>query len=173
MVWKEEAIERPGGGKRIILLAVGLVSLLLIAGLLYLRSRPGAPRGGGAAQQPRLENATRAGAPDFEKYQKLIVMDEPDALESGTALGGKRMDLRTTVRNFTGRTLGGLEVHGVMVDLDGKTVKERTVIVVPNRQPELENNKTIDVNVALENFTEEQWQARANYRMEVTGFSFK
>jgi hypothetical protein len=81
------------------------------------------------------------------------------------------MTLRATVRNFTGRTLNGLEVHAAVVDLTGKPVKERNVIVIPSRQPELDNNQTMKVQVLLEGINKND--TRANIKMEVTGFSFK
>ena len=77
-----------------------------------------------------------------------------------------------TVRNFTGRTISGLEIKGSVVDHDGKTVKENTVIVIPIKQvPELEPNKTMHASVLLEGFTDSD--DRANIKMEVTGFTLR
>jgi hypothetical protein len=81
------------------------------------------------------------------------------------------MSLQTTVLNLTGKTLNGLEIHAAVVDYEGKPVKERTVVVVPTRQPELAPNKTMQVNVALDGMSDTD--ARANIKMEVTGFKFK
>ena len=47
------------------------------------------------------------------------------------------MNLQTTVRNFTGRTVNGLEVKAAVVDGEGKPVKQRTVVVIPTKQAEL------------------------------------
>jgi len=82
------------------------------------------------------------------------------------------MTLSTTVRNFTGRTITGLEIKGSVVDHDGKTVKENTVIVIPIKQvPELEPNKTMHASVLLEGFTDSD--DRANIKMEITGFTLR
>jgi hypothetical protein len=43
--------------------------------------------------------------------------------------------------------------------------------VVPTRQPELAPNKTMQVNVLLDGMSDAD--ARANIKMEVTGFKFK
>jgi hypothetical protein len=75
------------------------------------------------------------------------------------------------VRNFTGRTITGLEVRAAVVDHDGKPVKERTVVVIPGRQADLEPNKTMKVSVMLEGFTDND--DRANIKMEVVGFKLK
>jgi hypothetical protein len=81
------------------------------------------------------------------------------------------MSLQTTVRNLTGKTLNGLEVRAAVVDYQGQPVKQRTVVVVPTRQAELAPNKTIQVAVMLEGMSDTD--ARANIKMEVTGFKFK
>jgi hypothetical protein len=81
------------------------------------------------------------------------------------------MTLFGTVRNFTGRTLNGLEIRVSVVDLDGKPVKERTLMVIPNQKPELDNNQTMKAQALLEGISKNA--TRANIRMEVTGFSFK
>ena len=125
----------------------------------------------GGTQQPSAPQLTRAGAADFEKYRDLIKIDEVDATESARPIGDIVMTLFGTVRNFTGRTINGLEIRAAVVDLEGKPVKERTLIVIPTQQAELENNQTAKVRALLEGFSKND--TRANIKMEVTGFSFK
>jgi hypothetical protein len=105
---------------------------------------------------------------------KLIGVDEPEADEGSRVVGDIVMTLRTTVRNFTGRIISGLEMRAAVVDLEGKPIKERYVIVVPNSAKsvtELENNKTLPVSVTIEGFSKSD--IRANIQMEVTGIKFK
>jgi hypothetical protein len=121
---------------------------------------------------PTLAGATRAGAPDFEKYSKLIVLDEKEADEARRALGDIVMTLHTTVRNFTGHTITGLEIYGAVVDHDGKPVKEITLVVIPQLDhPELDPNKTMKASLMMEGFTDSD--DRANFKMEVTGFKLR
>ncbi len=152
---------------RTLVIVVAVVAAILIGGFFYLLLRktmaPTAP--------PTLAGAIRPGSPDWEKYSKLIATDAPEADEAKRALGDTVMTLHTTVRNFTGRTITGLEVRAAVVDHDGKPVKERTVVVIPGRQSDLEPNKTMKVSVMLEGFTESD--DRANIRMEVVGFKLK
>lgn len=156
------------GSHRVIIIAVAVVAAVLIGGVFYLLMR----RAMRQTPPTQLENAIRAGAPDFEKYQKLIALDKPEADESPRALGDIVMTLHTTARNFTGRTITGLEVSGAVVNHDGKPIKERRVIVIPMAdRDELEPNKTMFVGVRLEGFTDSD--DRANIKMEVTGFRFK
>lgn len=146
----------------------GVCGLVVIFCLLAISL---AACGGGGGEQASAPQLTRAGSPDFEKYQQLIKVDNLEADEAARPIGDIVMTLRATVRNFTGRTLNGLEVHAAVVDLDGKPVKERNVILIPARQPELENNKTMPAQVLLEGISKNA--TRANIKMEVTGFSFK
>lgn len=126
---------------------------------------------GGGTQQSNLPQLIRAGSADYEKFQPLIKIDDVEATESVRAVGDIVMTLFGTVRNFTGRTLNGLEIRVAVVDLDGKPVKERTLIVIPNQKPELDNNQTMKAQALLEGISKNA--TRANIRMEVTGFSFK
>jgi hypothetical protein len=153
---------------RAIIIAVALVAAVLIGGVFYVLMRKSMR----VPPPPALDNAVRAGSPDFEKYKKLIPLDDPEADESPRALGDIVMTLRTTVRNFTGRTITGLEVHAAVVDHQNQPVKERTVVVLPNSElGALEPNKTMFVGVRLEGMTDSD--DRANIKMEVVGFRFK
>lgn len=154
--------------RRTLIIFVAAFAAAFIAGFFYLLLRsttaPIAP--------PTLAGAIRAGSADFEKYGKLIVLDEQEADEARRALGDIVMTLHTTVRNFTGRTITGLEVRGAVVDHDGKPVREIIVVVIPQRaRPELDPNKTMKASVLLEGFTDND--DRANYKMEVTGFTLR
>ncbi len=153
---------------RAIIIAVAVVAAVLIGGVFYVLMRKS------MRDTPplSLDNAVRAGSPDFDKYKKLIPLDDPEADESPRALGDIVMTLHTTARNFTGRTIAGLEVHAAVVDHQNQPVKERTVVVLPNSERgELEPNKTMFVGVRLEGMTDSD--DRANIKMEVTGFRFK
>ncbi|HYY58652.1 MAG TPA: hypothetical protein VE842_15065 [Pyrinomonadaceae bacterium] len=158
--------------RRTILLVFGILSAVLIAGLLYWMTRPG-PSGGAGGPQ-RLEGALRPGSPEFEQYKSKIVLDKPEATEATRPIGDIVMTLSTTVRNFTGRTISGLEIYAAVVDSQGKPVKERIMIAVPSRrtgQVELDPNRTIEVPVMLEGMSKED--DRANIVMDVAAFKFK
>lgn len=149
---------------RVLIIAVAAIAAIFIGGFFYFLLRrtvaPGPPT--------TLQGAVRPGSPDWDKYAKLIVRDDPEADESKRALGDTVMWLHTTVRNFTGKTITGLEMRGSVVDSDGKPVKERTVVVIPGRQPELDPLKTMRVSITIDGFSDSD--NRANIKMEVTGF---
>ena len=158
--------------RRKIFIITAIASALLIALLVFWATRS---RSDGAGQQPQLAGALRAGTPEFAQARERIVVDfnaDDDAFESTRAVGDIVMTMRPKVRNFTGRTLNGLELQATVVDLDNNPVRQRTVIAVPTeRQPELEQNKVMEVPIMIEGFKTED--VRANIRIEVTGVKFK
>ncbi|HEX8635508.1 MAG TPA: hypothetical protein VF703_15285 [Pyrinomonadaceae bacterium] len=157
--------------RRKIFIITAIASALLIALLVFWATRPGSS---GAGQQPQLAGALRAGAPEFAQVRELLIVDfNPDdhALVSTRAIGDEVINMTPKVRNFTGRTLNGLELQATVVDLAGNPIQQRTVIVIPNRQPELENNKVLEVPIRMEGFKKDD--GRANIRVEVTGVKFK
>jgi hypothetical protein len=156
------------GSNRTLIIIVAVAAAVVIALFFYVLMRAGSGRGEG---EPTLQGAIRSGSPEFDKNKPNIVLDEPEAFEAKRALGDLTMTLRTTVRNLTGKTITGLEVYGAVVDYEGKPIKQRTVVVVPARQPELAPNKTMIVQMMLEGMSEAD--ARSNVKMEVTGFKFK
>jgi hypothetical protein len=167
MATPERQLPDSDDSRRTIIIVVAVVAAIGIAALFYLLMRAS----GGGAVEPTLEGAIRAGSPEFEQYASKIVVDRPEAYESKRALGDIIMNLQTIVHNFSGRTLSGLEIKGVVVDHQGKPVNQRAVVVIPTRQPELENNRSMAVRIMLEGMTDKD--DRANIQMEVTGFKFK
>ena len=154
--------------RRTIFIVVGVVTALLVAGLIYFLAQPHSS----VSEPLRLEGATRPGSPEFEQIRERVAVDGLEAFESARPLGDIVMELRATVRNFTGRTINGLELRGAVVDPEGNPVKERTVIVIPTkRQPELEPNRTMQARMVLEQISKDA--VRANIKMEVAGVRFK
>ncbi|HYX28769.1 MAG TPA: hypothetical protein VE863_09385 [Pyrinomonadaceae bacterium] len=164
------AVERTQADEKsrtVIIIVVAVIAAVLIGGFFYLLMRKSA-----APNPPAtLQSAIRAGSTDWDKYSKLIALDDPEADESKRALGDTVMTLFTTVRNFTGRTITGLEMRAAVVDHAGKPVKQRTVVMIPGRQAELDPNKTMRASILIDGFTDED--DRANIKMEVTGFTLR
>ena len=167
MATPERQIPDSDDSRRTIIIVVAVVAAVGIAALFYLLMRAS----GGGTVDPKLEGAIRAGSPEFQQFASKIVLDKPEAYESKRALGDIVMNLQTIVHNFSGRTLSGLEIKGIVVDHQGKPVNQRAVVVIPTRQPELENNRSMSVQVMLEGMTDKD--DRANIQMEVSGFKFK
>lgn len=168
MASSETQFPEPDDSRRKVIIVVAIIAAIAIATLFYLLMRAS----GGGTIEPTLEGAIRPGSPEFAQYAPKIVLDRPEAEQSKQALGGIVMNLQTGVHNFTGRTLSGLEIKGMVVDHQGNPVKERTVVVIPTRQQtELENNRGMLAWVRLEGMSDKD--DRADIKVEVTGFKFK
>ena len=167
MVTPERQISDPDDSRRTVIIVVAVIAAIAFATLFYFLMRAS----GGGTIEPSLEGAIRAGSPEFAQNQPKIVLDKPEAYESKRALGDIVMNLHTIVHNFTGRTLSGLEIKGMVVDHQGKPVNQKVIVVIPTRQAELENNRSMAVRVMLEGMTDKD--DRANVQMEVTAFKFK
>jgi len=158
--------------RRKIFIITAIASALLIAALVFWATR--SPSSGGAGQQPRLAGAIRADSPEFAQIRERLVVDfNPDdhAFESTRAIGDIVINIIPKVRNFTGRTINGLELQATVIDLGGNPLQQRTVIAIPARESELEPNKVMEVPIRMEGFQKDQ--TRANIKVEVTGVTFK
>jgi hypothetical protein len=121
-----------------------------------------------ALQQQQLEGAVREGTPEFEVLTKKIVIqtDENNTMQSPTGMGTITMFIAGKIRNFTGKTLTGLEIRVTVVDQLEKPVKDKTLIVVPNQLEKFETNQTMPVKVMIEGFSKDD--DRAMIRWKVT-----
>ena len=163
--------------RRTLIIVVAVIAAVLIGGFFYMLLRGTM----GGSQTTQLQDAVRPGSPEWDQHVKRIVLDDPAdcpeegarycATESKRALGDTIMTLTATIRNFTGRTIVGLEVRGSVVDHDGKPVKEHTIVVIPTRQAELDPNKTMKTSVTIDGLTDTD--DRADVRMEVTAFKLR
>jgi hypothetical protein len=163
----ERQLPEKDDSRRKVIIVVAVIAALAIGGLFYFLMRASS----GTTVEPTLEGAIRSGSPEFAEAAPKIFVEVPEADEAKRALGDIVMNLQTTVRNFTGRTLNGLEMRGMVVDHQGKPVRQQTVVVIPTRQPELGPNHSMAVRIRLEGMTDSD--DRANIKVEVTGFKFK
>ena len=142
-----------------------IIAIALVVAWLFLPAltRPPATSGGGSL----LEGALRADAPEFEKHSERIVIARPAAIVSERAPGDVVVELKTNIRNETGRRISGLEMHGAVVDAQGTSVGERTAVIIPEQQTALEPGEEMSVRMLIEGISPDA--ERADVRMEVTG----
>lgn len=154
----------PDKSRRAIFIAVALASAVLVAGLVWLATRPST-----RTDDPRLAGALRPGSPEFEQIRdRLVVEFNPDenADIGPTALGPYAVILKPTVRNFTGRTVSGLEFHAAGLDLGKEVIRERTFVW----EREIEPNKISVVSFSI-NFPQDR--RPASLKLDLTGVTFK
>lgn len=157
--------ERAGGSSKLIW-TIMIVAALVIGGLVaWFAFNSSAPS---VAIEPRLENAVRAGDADFDYYKQRIAL-EPNtdfSQDMQSISGGLSMKLVCVVRNFTGKTITGLEVIGSVVDKKGNVVKEKNAIVIPtNVVQSLDNNKSTPITIFIDGFKKEDDRANIKFRL--------
>ena len=126
------------------------------------------------AQAERLEGAIRPGSPEFDEAMQRIRLDfvaDNHAHTADRAIGDKIATMEPTIRNFTNRTINGIELRAVAYDIEKNVLKERTYVVIPKRQPELAPNKTYSPELLLEGFKQSDFIA--DLSVEITGLKFK
>ncbi len=143
---------------------VMVIGIMVFGGLVaYFLSQP-TP----VVQEVKLQNAVREGSSEFEALKsRVLILEQPDlSMESQNAAGGITMTLRGVVKNFSGKTLTGLEVVASVVDDKGKVIKDKTAILIPTQVAAVENNKSLLVNVDIAGFSPKD--NRANFKFRVT-----
>lgn len=149
--------------RRVIFVVVALLALALVGGLAYLATRPSARPG-----EERLAGAVRPGSPDFPSKERLVVEFDPDedATIGANALGNFVVTIKPTVRNFTGRTVNGLEFHAAGLDLKGQVIRERNFVAETEIEPNKISSPAIGLNFPSDN-------RPAQLKLELTGVRFK
>lgn len=146
------------------LMAALITAALVIAGgILYEMSRPSTS----LRIEPRLEGALRPGSAEFDDLSGRVMVEQPVAMERLNPANERAVELTSTVRNNTGRTIRGLEMRGAVLDAQNAVLRERTVVIIPARQAALEPEEAISVRIFLEDFNPEA--ERGGALMEVTG----
>ncbi len=146
------------------LIVGAIVGILLIAGAIALISlQP-------PAEDQRaiiLRDAFREGSPEFAAVTKDIIISTNDkTVESPTGLGTISMFIVGNIRNKGEQTLTVLEVNAAVIDQQNNVLKDKNVLVVPERTSDLGPGETTPVTLALEGFDPKA--DRANIRWKVT-----
>ncbi len=155
--------------RRKMFIIIALASAVLVAGLIWLATRPRVQNA-----DPRLEGAIRPGSTEFAQFADRLILEfdaDQNAVTSERAIGDVVITMLPTVRNFTGRTINGLELRAVGFDLSKQIIKERHFIVIPSRQPTLETNRTMMPSLTFEGIKKDN--VPASLKVEITGVKFK
>lgn len=160
------------GSRRVAFTVMAVASAVVVVAILLLLTPVGVKLGLRSPPQTgerRLAGAVRPGSPEFEQVRERLVVefDPNENADIGpTALGPWAVIMKPVVRNFTGRTVSGLEFHASGVDSSGRTIRERTFI----SEEEIEPNKIFTPNIGV-NFPQDG--KPANLKLELTGVRFK
>lgn len=161
--------EKNKGINKIFLVALllGLIAVIAIGVGVYMIPSP--------EQEKKivLEDAFRPGSKEFDEYNKQIIIsnDAEKLYVSYTGLGDIVMQFAGRIRNRGKKTISGLEISVGMVNSKSELIKDKKVLVVPQKYPELKPGEVIDISVNVPGFEEDD--DRANARWKVTAIKFK
>jgi hypothetical protein len=162
--------KKPEKGSKAAFWAVAVIGILIVAGIIaFLFTRPTTRE----YQQQMIEGALREG-PEFDAINKRIAVenDEGKTSQSPTAMGTIQMSIWGRIRNLsTDKTITGLEVKVMVVDLSEKPVKEKTVIVIPQQQATLGPAEVMPVHIIMDGF--QPTDNRANIHWKVTAIKLQ
>jgi len=142
----------------------GLVGIVLLAGAIWF-----------LALQPSmddqmanvLEGSYHEGSPEFAELTKDIIISTSDkTVESPNAFGSISMYIVGNIYNKGTRVINGLEVNVTVVTEFNDVLKEKRLLVVPTKQPQLGPRENIEVHVEIPGFDKKD--DRANIRWKVT-----
>ncbi|HUR98785.1 MAG TPA: hypothetical protein VMZ26_12025 [Pyrinomonadaceae bacterium] len=153
---------RKGNGKALILGA--LVGIVLLSGVIWLLMRQPSMED---QMANILEGSYREGSTEFAGVTKDIIISTGDnTRQFANAFGTISMNIHGKIRNKGDKVINGLEVHVAVVDSFNQVLKDKHVLVVPTKQPQLGPGETIEVYVEIAGF--DRKDDRANIRWKVT-----
>jgi hypothetical protein len=160
------------GSRKVVYLVVGVATLILVFALLVLTTPLGVWMGLRSPAQPtaepRLEGAIRPGSADYPAPDKLVVEFYPDqdASIGVTGIGTYAVRMSPTVRNFTGRTVTGLEFRAAGLDFGGNVIRERIAISNERIEPNRVGTPAVSINFPADG-------RPAQLKLELTGVRFE
>ena len=120
--------------------------------------------------EPRLEGALQPGQAEFEEFRRHIAIEQLMGTEKVYPFDSLAVAMTATVRNNTGRSISGLELRGAILDRKNSSLRERIVVVIPQRQKILESGEAINTRILLEGIDKDS--DRAQLLLEVMAIRF-
>ncbi len=184
MEFLEKPEKKSGAWK--IMFGATVVAALIVAGIFWLISlNPSAVE----VETQALDGAVREGTPEFQQYGKdvtfedeitkkkstrfvqygklvILATDNDRLMKSPTAMGGVMMSVGGKVKNITGKTITALEITVTVIDMSGKPIKDKTVLLVPKLFAKLENGSETPITATIEGLSKDA--DPANFRWKVT-----
>ncbi|MBS1809010.1 MAG: hypothetical protein JST84_12675 [Acidobacteria bacterium] len=144
---------------RLLMILGGVGALGLAIVIVFLsrgtRTTP-VPAAGSAAlpggTQVRLENAVRAGSPEFDGYKAKVTLEDFDKIGASNAMGMTQLALKARLTNRGDRTLTGIEIalRAMSYSEEGKALALNYGHPVPNKQSQLKPGESMPITVKVD-----------------------
>lgn len=132
-------------------LALAMVIMLLWKGTRSTPSLASEERLPGGMQM-RLENAFRAGTPEFDSYKDKITLEKPDKLASSNPLGMTQLFVNARLTNRGDRTITGVELclRAMSYSEPGKTLALNYSLPIPRKRSNLPPGESMMVTMKVD-----------------------
>jgi hypothetical protein len=152
------------------ILMIGLVGaiVLTILALLVRESlrAPNAPAG--------LENASRAGTPDFESYREMVTFDDKEIIVHPNLIGMAQYEVRAKMTNRGDRKISGIELGGKMYDLRDQVIAQSVSMPIPRlRKEPLPPGESMRVSVKVDAPSKVTEADVKDVKLELLGLRFE
>lgn len=155
-------------------LALALVILLLWKGTRTTPSLATAERLPGGLQM-RLDNAVRAGTPEFDAYKTKLTLEDHDKLTYPNMSGMTQLVLNARLTNRGDRTLIGveLELRAMSYAEPGKTLALNYSLPIPRKRSSLAPGESMPVTMKVDLPSKMSEAEVSDIVPEVTGLRFQ
>jgi hypothetical protein len=130
------------------ILLIGAVGALVLAVLVILVRQAfhsSSPASTG------LENAVRAGAPEFDSYREKVIFEDKEIIVHPNMIGMAQFEVRAKMSNRGDRTISGVEILGKMLDLSDQVVSQNVSQPIPRlRREPLAPGETMRISVKVD-----------------------
>lgn len=125
--------------------------------------------------QMRLDNALRAGAPEFDSYKGKLTLEDHDKLGSANPLGMTQLVLNARLTNRGDRTLTGIELslRAMSYSEPGKTVALNYSLPIPRKQSQLPPGESMPVTMKVDLPSKISEGEISDIVPEITGLRFQ
>jgi hypothetical protein len=155
-------------------LALAIVILLLSKGtrptptLMQSEQLPGGP-------QTRLDNAVRAGTPEFDSYKDKVTLENHDKLASSNPLGMTQLVLNAKLTNRGDRTITGIELslRAMSYSEPGKTLALNYSLPIPRKRSQLPPGESMPVTMKVDLPSKISEGEVSDLVPEITGLRFQ
>lgn len=141
----EKTTARRRSQAMLIVAGVGALVLALVVILIRQALAPG------SHPSNSLENAVRAGAPDFDAYREKLIFEDKEIIVHPNMIGMAQYEVRARLTNRGEREVTGLELLGKIIDLQDAVVAQNVSMPIPRlRTKPLAPGETMRISVKVD-----------------------
>ncbi len=162
------------------IMALGAIGALILAGVVvfFTRSAQPPPPPAQAAlpggTQAKLENALRAGAPEFDNYKSKVTLEDEETYAAQNIIGLTQFTVRAKLHNRGDRALTGVEIIGRIYDLQDKVVAQNTSLPIPRaRAAPLKPGESMSILVKVDTPSNIKEDDVKQVKIELQGLRFQ